>query len=164
MDLQRHNRLGTDGFEQLRDVSRGHWIMRFGAAIFAGVTQIGRHNGHARGASIPERTDEKQEPAQLVIGAFARSSVQALQNIDVSVADDIKRPDLVLAVLEIPLLMCGERLAENTGNGLAELGGRRRSEDPQPLLRHRSLLRHAFIKLREPTCIKRARQSPCGAV
>ena len=82
-----------------------------------------------RGPRVTHRAGEEQQPAQLVVGAGVRAAVQRLHEIHVAPADRGQRADLVLAVLELPLLERRELDAECAGNRRAKLARRLRRED-----------------------------------
>jgi hypothetical protein len=104
------------------DVSGGNRIVRLGAAILARIAQIGHDGRDPCRASVLDRADEEQEPAQLVIGAHGWPAVQALDHVNVAAHDRVQRPRLVLAVLELALLVQRQELAERIRDGLAKLG------------------------------------------
>jgi hypothetical protein len=111
MDVEGDDGVGSDCFKEARDIPYRHWILRFGAPVFTGVTQIWRHHGYAPGTAIFECADKEQKPAQLIIRALLGLAVQAVQYENVGAADCLERPSFVLAVIEFAMLMRSQRSA-----------------------------------------------------
>ena len=116
-NLECDDGIAADGLEKRRDITRRHRIVRFGAAILPRITEIGRDRGDPGGTGVFRRSDEKQQAAELVVGALVRAAMKAMNYKYVGTADGIERSCLVLAIFEIPLLMRAEGMAEQ----LAEL-------------------------------------------
>jgi hypothetical protein len=121
----------ADRLEQTRYIAGGHWVARLGAPILAGVAQIGRDGGDARCPGILQGADEKQQPAELVVGTCGGPTMEAVHHIDVGVANVLQRTCLVLAILEIPLFVHGQRLSESLRNALAEFRRRLQCKKPK---------------------------------
>jgi len=107
--VERHDPVGSDAFEQICEIARGHRIARLGAPVLARIAEIGRHRRYPRGARVFERADEEQEAAQLVGGALQGTAMQALDHIGIGPRDRVERARLVLAVLELAFLVGRER-------------------------------------------------------
>ena len=122
MDLERDDAIGSYRFEHAGNVSRGDRIVWLGAAILSSITEV-RHDGRdARGACVLERSNEEQQPTELVVCGFRGAAVETLDDIDIGAADRIKRAHLMLAVFERSLFMRSEIAAEFVRESLAEIG------------------------------------------
>ena len=128
VNFERDDAVGPDRLEHSGNVAGGDRIVRLGATILARIAKVRHDRRDASGARVLERPDEEQQPAELVVGAFGRSAVKALDDVDIGAADGIERAHLVLAVLECALLMRGELLPERQRDGLAKIGGRFKRE------------------------------------
>ncbi len=69
---------------------------------------------------IAQGRDEHQQAAQLVVRAELRPALQAVDHIGVFAARIDQGPQLALAVLEHPLLVRRQRLAQIIGQRLGE--------------------------------------------
>ena len=116
MHVQGDDGVRAYGREQTRHVARDHWIVGLCAPVLACVAEIRHQRRHSRGTAVPERADEEQEPAQLVIGALLGSAVQALQYENVGAAHRHEGTRLVFAILEFPLLMRRQRPVQRGGH------------------------------------------------
>jgi len=129
--VQRHNRVGARGLEQGSDIAAGHRIVWLGAPVFSRIAEVRYHGGHLRSPRVLERTDEEQEPAELVVGALHRASVKALDDVDRHPANGDERPCLVFAILEFPLLVNGKLYPERLRNGASQRTARLEREEVQ---------------------------------
>ena len=135
--LERDDHVRAHGLEHAGDVSRRHRVVGLGAAVFAGVAQVRHDSRDARGTGVLERSDEEQQPAELVVGAQGGPAVQALDDIDILPEHRIERTRLVLAVLEVPLLMQRQWLPQGGCDGPPELSRCLHREQPQTITRAR---------------------------
>ena len=103
--LQRHHAVHPHGFEKLAHVAGGDRIVVLGAAILAGVGQVGQQGGDPGGAGVPHRGDEKQQRQQLVVDRGVVVAEQGVQHIDITTANTLQRPGLVFAIAEIPVFV-----------------------------------------------------------
>ena len=122
MNLERDDAIRPHRLEHAGDVTRRDRIVRLGAPILSRITEIWHDGRDTGGAGVLERPDEKQEPAELVVGRFRRTAVEALDDVDIGAVDRVERTHLVLAVLEFPLFMRSELAAERLRDCLAEVG------------------------------------------
>ena len=150
--------VGAHGFKQACDVTCCHRIAGLGAPIFARIAQIGREYGDARGATVLERGDEKQQLAQLVVCALLGFAVKALQHEHVRAAHSFERAYFMLAILEFPLLVRCQRAIKCSGDRRAELGGRVQRKEARRLLCHRSYCRSPLR--RSAHLLERVQQCP----
>ncbi len=123
MHLERDHGVAADRLEKGCDVPRRHGVVRLGAAVLSCIAEIGRNRGDPPGSGILQRADEKQQPAELVVGALPRTAVKAMDHIDVGAGHGIERPCLVLAVLEIALFMRAERMRQQFADIASEIVG-----------------------------------------
>ena len=123
MHLERDHGIGPDRLEKRSDIARRYWIVRLGTAILSRITEVWRDGGYSPGASILQRSDEKQQPAELVVGALPRASVKAMDHVYVGAGNGIEWPRLVLAIFEIPFLMRAKRVCEQLTDISPELVG-----------------------------------------
>ena len=79
---------------------------------------------------VLERADEKQEPAELVVGAFRRAAMEALHDVNIHPADGLERPRFVLAILELAFLMRRKRRAESRCDRFSQLRSCAQREQP----------------------------------
>jgi len=135
--VQGDHAVHPDGLEQARQIARGHRVARLGLAILARVAEVGHDRGDARRGGVLQRTDEKQQPAQLVVGALVRAAVERLHHVAVAAAHALQRSRLVLAVLEIALLVRAELGAELRRDALGERPRRIQRKQRQIALGHR---------------------------
>ena len=122
VNLERDDAIRPHRFEHAGDVTGGHRIVRLGATILSRITEVWHDGRDTGGACVLERPDEEQEPAELVVGRFRRTAVEALDDVDIGAADRVERAHLVLSVLERPLFMRSEIAAERLRDRLAEIG------------------------------------------
>ena len=69
--VERHDAIGADRFEQLRDVARRDRIARLALAVLACVGEIGNDGGDASRRGVLERAEEEQQPDELVVARSA---------------------------------------------------------------------------------------------
>src|SRR5690606_25493046 len=135
--VQGDDAVHPDRLEQARQIARGHRVARLGLAIFARVAEVGHDRGDARRGGVLQRTDEEQQPAQLVVGALIRAAVERLHDVAVAAAHALQRSGLVLAVLEIALLVRAELGAELRHDALGERPRRIQREQRETAFGHR---------------------------
>jgi hypothetical protein len=121
MHLKRHNRIGADCLEQACHVASRDGIARLGAPVLARIAEVRHDSRDPRGAGIFDRTDQEQQPAQLVVRALGGPTMKALHDIDVGSANIIQGPRLVFAVFEISLLVRRQWLSKGRRDTRAEI-------------------------------------------
>ena len=79
--------------------------------------------GQSLGAGIFQRSDEKQQSAELVVGALVRTSMKAMDHVDIGAANGIEWSRLVLAIFKIPLFMGAEGMRQQLADIASEIVG-----------------------------------------
>ena len=130
-----------DGFKKLGHVARRNRISGLRLPILAAIAEI-RHDGrNLVCASIFQRADEEEQPAELVVRADAALAIKTMDHGDVAVTDGNARPCLVLAVFEVALFHLRQGDAECLSDVQAEISKLTEGEDdvlslPTPVLPH----------------------------
>jgi hypothetical protein len=110
--LQRHQPVRLYCFEQLGEVADGHWIARLRLAILTRIGQIGSNHRNPTRSGVLQASDRKEQSHQLVVDAQAIVRVERSQQVGVLAPHTLERTDLVLPILEVPLLVLGQGDAE----------------------------------------------------
>src|SRR3989344_64615 len=102
--VHRDHAVGAHGLEYLRHVARRDRIARLGLRVFPGISQVRDYGRYARGRSVFECADEKQQADQLVVYALFGGRIERLDDENILMADISERAGFVFAVFEIPFL------------------------------------------------------------
>jgi hypothetical protein len=97
MDFDRGHAVYADGLEKLGHVPGNHRVPRLGLALLPRVAEIGNDGRDARRVGVAQRTQEEQQPAQLVVDAVRGVAVERFDDVDVAPAHAGERSGSVLA-------------------------------------------------------------------
>src|ERR1019366_5234245 len=87
VDLHGHHPIGADCLEEFSYITGVDRIARLRAAVLTGIAEIGNDRSYARRRCVLKGGDEEQQAAELVVGALAPITVEAVNDIDVAIAD-----------------------------------------------------------------------------
>lgn len=138
--FDRNDGVASDCLEEFRDVFRRHWVARLRPAVLPRIAKIRGDGGDAFGSGILQRSDEKEQPAELVIDAACGIAMGGVDDIDIMSTDVGKRPNLMLTILEVTLFECEKRHlhARARTSSVVARGVNRKEADR---MGHRTLLR-----------------------
>jgi len=121
--LERDDGIATDRLEKCRDITCRHWIVRLGAAVLSRIAEIRRDRGHPPGPGVFQRADEKQQSAELVVGALVGVPVKAMDHVDVGPCNGVEWSRLMLAVFKIPLFMRAKGMRQQLADMASKIVG-----------------------------------------
>ncbi len=126
-----HHRVRADGLEEGGGVAGVQRIPRLGPPVLAPVGQIRRHRRHPGRPGVLQRADEKQQAHQLLVRVQLRVTRQGGHHETVGRLHAHERPDLVLAVLELPHLVGRGLDTQALRHGRAQRFAAGENEQPQ---------------------------------
>ncbi len=91
------------------------------------------------GARVSQGAAEEQQATELVVGALVLVAMQRVNDEDIVSVHALQWPRLVFAILEVALLVLGERCLEMRRDLLGEGAASRQAEQGERAVPHRSL-------------------------